>query len=69
VITTNRNVFFGLHVTRAVKVAIQKEVKRLREDSKEGMEYTISGSSVGYDLLKQALIERGYGELQNDEVG
>ena len=66
-ITTNRNIFLGVHITPTLKLALTAEVNRQRKSG--GVpEHTITQSSVTYQLLRQALIDAGYPELERDEV-
>lgn len=67
-ITTNRNVFLGIHITQSVKDALSKEVQKRRQPDGKPPDYSISLSLVGYELLKNALIQHGYADLVNDDV-
>lgn len=63
-ITTNRNVFIGIHVTPNVKKALVKEVEKRRDKTDDSR---FSQSRLVYELLKEGLIKEGHIELQHDQ--
>lgn len=66
-ITTNRNIFLGIHITPKLKNALLSEIYKRRQ-AKEEPEHVLSQSRVSYDLLRQALIAQGYDDLEHDEI-
>lgn len=66
-ITTNRNIFLGIHITPGLKKALSAEVFRRKSENGK-IDYTVSQSLVGYELLRAALIKEGYLELEADAV-
>lgn len=68
-ITTNRNVFLGIHVTPSLKQALVREMNKRRHNGDSGKpNYAISQSLVSYQLLREALILQGHEDLEKDEV-
>lgn len=65
-ITTNRNVFLGIHITPRVKRALVAEMERRKNSHLTGQ--MMSQSYVSYELLRQALIAQGYTDLETDEI-
>lgn len=65
-ITSNRNIFLGIHITPKLKDALKAEVERRRLEQKDTPEYLMSVSRVGYDLLREVLITKGHEDLKQD---
>lgn len=67
-ITTNRNVFIGVHVTPKLKQALVRELNKRRQNGTIKPDLTVSQSRVSYELLREALIAQGHDDLETDEV-